>query len=56
MPRVICITPKSLIEVCIKFIVKNIKLWCKQTLHDLYIIGPEIGDNPFDQLRKLIVL
>ncbi len=54
MPQVKCITPKTLTDVCIEFVLKNIELWCKQTINDLQIIGPEIGDNPFDQLRKLI--
>ncbi|EFX61714.1 hypothetical protein DAPPUDRAFT_338374 [Daphnia pulex] len=55
MPQVKCITPKTLTDVCIEFVLKNIELWCKQTINDLQIIGPEIGDNPFDQLPCVIL-
>jgi hypothetical protein len=56
MPRVKCNTPKSLVKECVEFIANNFDIWCKQSPSELYEIGPEIGSNPFDQLRKLVIL
>jgi hypothetical protein len=42
--------------VCVEFIANNFDIWCRQSPSELYEIGPEIGSNPFDQLRKLVIL
>jgi hypothetical protein len=50
MPRVKGI--QTLQDKCIEFVVKNIDYWCKQSTNDLFSIGANVGNNPFDQLRK----
>ena len=48
-------TPPTLRDSCIKFVVENMIFWCKQSTNDLYKMGPELGSNPFDSLRKFLI-
>ncbi|EFX82776.1 hypothetical protein DAPPUDRAFT_302375 [Daphnia pulex] len=55
MPREKYVTTKSLRDLCIAFIGKNMEYWCKFSKDDLFASGQEISSNPFDPLPSAIL-